>query len=52
MLLGHEVFSEYKILDVMHHDVTIDRVLKNIFKCSEGLGFVLCIRGVQRFFVL
>ena len=25
----------------MHHDVTIDRVLKNISICSEGLGFVL-----------
>ena len=36
----------------MHHDVTIDRVLKNTFKCSGGLGFVLCIKGVLRLFVL
>ena len=31
----------------MHHDVTIDRVLKKISICSEGLGFVLKVFNVS-----
>ena len=31
----------------MHHDVTIDRVLKNISICSKGLGFVLEVFNVS-----
>ena len=33
----------------MHHDVTIDRVLKNknISICSKGLGFVLKVFNVS-----